>query len=279
MKRTVLTIIVVLAASSQIAAFDFIRGQGNGMGQTVMLSHSSPTTLVNVPSGGLSPGEWRIETGYNRMYDLSELDQFFLAGAYRYRWLIFSLGVSNLGQSDLYSELTGKLGVAYRYDSLSVGLTVSGRKLDFGGGYGSLNAITMGAGASYRTKRFYAAVIGDNLIPPSFHPNAVKENPYFSLYGEFMGKESFAVTGRITMEKDQDVQLALGQKIFVSDYGSLFWGIGSNPLEFGGGLEIVYNNSYISYAFSSHPVLGLSHTISVSYGMGAKSRSQGDDFK
>jgi hypothetical protein len=270
---------VVVAVGADVVAFDFLTTQGDGMGRTVLLSHPTPTVLVSVPSDGLANGEWRLETGYNRRYDLADLDQFFIAGSYRWRSLTGSLGLSTLGKSDTYLETAGKLGLAYHRNRLTVGAAISGRKLEFGGGYAGLNAISLGIGATVRTKYVLLSIVGDNVNTPLFHAYAVEISPVYALHGEFVGAESYSITGRITLERDKDAQLGLGQKIFISRSGAVFWGIGTKPLEYGGGVELAYKAGILSYAFSIHPVLGFSQTISISVGGGFAPRDKTDEFK
>ena len=279
--RSIILAVTVLASciACSTYAFDFIRSEGNGMGQTVLLSHTLPSSLVSVPTGGLISKEWRVETGFDRRFDMSELDQFYIAGAYRYQRFTAAAGISKFGNSDLYSELTGKLNLACHYDSLSIGLSMSGRLLQFGGNYGNLSGTTIGVGAAYRTKRLYAAIVGDNLTSPRFYEAGARLNPRYSIYAEFVGKQPFVVTGRVTMEKEQDTQFGLGQKIFISDNSAVFWGISTGPLEYGSGLELGIKGTTISYAFSNHPVLGFSHTIAVSVGGGFKQRGSDREFK
>lgn len=279
--RTIIFMAAICISCSVVEtdAFEFIRSEGNGMGQTVLLSHSLPSALVSVPTGGLIPKEWRVETGFDRQYDMSELDQFYVAGAYRYRKITAAAGLSKFGNSDLYSELTGKLSLAYHYDSLTVGINTSGRLMQFGGNYGNLSGTTIGAGVSYRTRRLYAAIASDNLTSPQFNKDGIRLRPKYSLYGEFAGKQSFVVTGRVTLSKGQDTQFGLGQKIFISDNSAVFWGLSTGPLEYGSGLELGIKGTTISYAFSNHPVLGFSHTIAVSVGGGFKRRGSDREFK
>jgi len=249
------------------------------MGQTVMLSRSTPTALVSVPSGGLVDGEWRIESGYNRLFDMAEFDEFFVAGAYRYHPVTAAFGLSKFGKSDFYSELRGKFSLAGHYRQFAAGLNVSGLLVQFGRGYGDVSQVTMGAGLSVRTKRFFASITGDNLTSPKLYDNAVAYDSYYSLYTEVIGKQSFSINGLIRLEGGEKPQFGLGQKIFIARQAAIFWGISTNPTQYGSGLELQYEGGSISYAFSNHPVLGISHTIAVSYGGGGP-RARGDnDFK
>ncbi len=272
-------ILTLLMLATNVCALDFVHSRGEGTGQTVMLSCSTPTELLMVPTGGLARGEWRIESGYSHQYGMSDLDQLFVAGAWRYRSLTAAFGYSSFGKSDLYSETTGKFSLAWHRDSLSIGINGSGRLLQFGGDYENLSATTFGVGVSYRFDRLLFAASGDNLTSPKFYEWGVAAKPVYALYAEYKGQKAFSITGRATLEKGQSAQLALGQKIHVSDNSAIFWGLATEPLKYGAGFELDVAGSLVSYAFSNHPDLGITHTIAVSYGIGRPASGRGDDFK
>jgi hypothetical protein len=273
-KSVLFTIILLLSNAGNLSAFEFATGRGTGLGRTVILSRSSASTLVSVPMGGITPGEVKLELGANRKFGMKDLDQAFVAVAYRYRQFTSSLGLSQFGYSDLYSERTVKAGVAWHTDSLTIGTTLSALLVYFGGHYDRLSAATFGVGASYRTSRVMGAIIADNLTSPRLDKNSPAINPTYSVYVEVLGQSSFSITGRMTLEKTERPQFALGQRTEISERGALFWGLSTAPLEYGGGIEVTVNNKHICYAASYHPTLGLSHSLSLSFEFGGSPREK-----
>lgn len=261
-------------------AIDFIRSSGNGMGQTLSIRQSGATDLLTLPSGSLNSRDWVLETGYNRQFELADFDQFFIAGATRYKHFTAALGLQQFGSADLYREQTLKLGVAYSYDSLTAGLHWSGMQVDFGDNENfHFRASTLGGGVSYRHQRVYAGFAADNVTSPKLYAYALPIEPVYSLYAEVLGRQTFSVTGRITWEKYQKPQLALGQRIALAERSSFFWGLSTEPLTFGGGIELYVSRAAISYAANYHPVLGLSHTVTVATGRLFQRKSGPHDFK
>jgi hypothetical protein len=258
-------VVLCLIAVPTVGAFELATSRGPGMGRTQMLSRSSASTLVNIPSGGIEPGEWHVESGYNRRFELRDLDQSFLAAAYRRKAITVALGLSQFGKRDLYAERTMKASLAYRIDSVSIGLLISGMLVDIGSGYGQLRAATVGMGASYRRARWFATMVVDNLTSPRLAENSVTVKPILSFYSEVIGKGSFSVTGRATFQEAESPQYALGQRISLSGGSAFFWGLSSAPLEYGGGIELHLRDIRLFYATTIHPVLGLSHTVAVAY--------------
>ncbi len=277
--RHILTLILVLSVSG-VNAFDLITPRGLGMGRTVPLSLPSAISQVNLPARGLADGDWHLEGGYNRRFELSDLDHLFLATALRKRQFTIALGASQFGDTELYAEQTLKGSLTFQYDSLSIGASISAMQVQLGNDYGRLRAMTAGIGLSYRWRQLLVAVSADNLTRPRLTQYSEGIPPVYAWHTEFLGKGgAYSLTGRVTMEELQKPQFALGQIIRLSRRGSFFWGVSSAPLEFGGGLEVYVPSGSLAYATSVHPVLGFSHTVSFTYGSPRKVPKGTDDFE
>lgn len=266
MKRSWLVVILVCLCGTRAVGFDFVLGQGTGMGNGLLLSYSTPTMLLSSPTGGLNRGEWRIETGYNRPFDMGELDQFFAAAAWRWRNITSAIGFSQFGQTDLYAEKTAKLAVGWQSRRLSFGLSGSLLSTSFGGNYGGLSAGSFGVGAAVRRAPFYAAFGADNLTSPRLSAGSPKLQPTYNGYLEFASSRALSTIGRMRAQADEKLQMTIGQRIEVGRGGALVWALSSAPTQLGLGMDLKVKGGSIGYTVSIHPVLGLSHTISVTYG-------------
>ncbi|MEW6411768.1 MAG: hypothetical protein AB1483_04750 [Candidatus Zixiibacteriota bacterium] len=275
MKRATITIAVILLSLGHPAgAFDFVTADGNGMGQTVILSNSSASTLLLAPSGGLIDRQWKVDLGAIRTFDLKELDRAFMSAAYRRGSVTCAGGFISFGDDDLYAERTGRLSVAYQYDSVSVGVNCSYMQVGFGGHYPDLNAFSVGLGASYRTKKVFAAFVAEDINSPGLYDHSESILPRYTLYTELIGPGSYSITGRISAQKREKPQLGAGQKIDISSIAAVFWGLSTEPFIYGAGLELIYKRSFITYATSYHPTLGFSHTLSLSFAFGREDSEQ-----
>ncbi|UCC43139.1 MAG: hypothetical protein JSU65_08280 [Candidatus Zixiibacteriota bacterium] len=267
----------VIVCMPQSEAFEFLTSRGDGLGGCLLLEQTSAPALVSVPTGGIKDREWKVEAAYNRKFDLSALDDIFLAGAWRHRSVSMALGLQQFGQTDYYAERTLKVSGAYHYDSVSVGLSVSGMLIDIGSGYGRLKSATFGVGASYRHGRWFLALAADDLNTPRLYETSPGLKPRVSLYGELVGKGSFSVLGRSTFQRLEKPQFGLGQRLRLSSGSAFFWGLSTAPLKYGGGLDLRIDQLMITYSTSIHPELGLTHTLSIAYG-GPKPPREGDEF-
>lgn len=267
----------VFGSSSK--AFEFTTTRGTGMGNTLILSRPSATTLLLMPSGGIENREWIVELGGTREFGLSELDRAYLAAATRYGNYTVAVGISQLGQRDYYAERVGKVCIAYQWWDYNFAVNLSGIEYSFGGNYSSQRAGTAGLGISYSYEKFFVGIAADNLNSPEIVENSPKVNPQYSFFGEFLGKGTFSLTVRATYEKDESVQFAVGQNIDVSRRSSIFWGFETKPFQLGGGFDFWYNRQgTISYAASYHPTLGISHNLSIIYHFG-KRKKPDDTFE
>lgn len=273
--------IIATAASlggSTCRSFDILSSRAFGLGGNIVLSQPKPSDLLMSPSGGLASGDWRIETGFARTFDLKDLDQAFFAAAGSYRSFTFAGGFSQLGQQDFYAERTAKLAVSYQLDSLTVGLTGSYFHLAFGGIYPTLHAFGVGSGVTWRTKDLSIALTGDNLNSPTLYDGAVPYRPLYSAEIELQSSRTLATLGRLVAQKTRQPQFGLGQRIMLGQASALTWGIMTAPVIFGGGFEFGFGRAALTYGASYHPVLGLSQTIAVSVGALGPKESNGGDF-
>lgn len=281
MKISPCRLVALLAGAllvSNAAAFDFVTSRGPAIGQAALSSYTSASEMLNLPAGGFSNQEWRIETGFNRAYDLSDFNQVYLAGGYRFGRFTGALGFSQFGKSDLYAEQTIKSSLTTHFDSLSVSLTGSHLIAQFGGDYENLSATTAGLGASYRLPQAILTLTADDLTSPELVTGNPFRRPQYSLYAEYRGKESFSLMGRVLLEETERPRFSLAQRIMLGENSAFMLGISTAPFQFGGGVELGLSGGFLNYGAAYHPVLGLSQTIAVSYGRGHKATEK-DDLK
>ncbi|MEW5794900.1 MAG: hypothetical protein AB1772_00940 [Candidatus Zixiibacteriota bacterium] len=270
----VYTLLLILMSSA--SAYDLINSRSGGLGRSVLLSHPSATDLVNSPTDALVHNAALFDMGYDRRFELADLDNLFIAGGWQYRRWTVALGLSQFGRTDLYAEQLIKGSVVLHYREFALGLMPSAMQIQFGNGYGSLRAATFGLGAGYSGYDFKVSMVSDNLTRPRFVDNGDRTGMTFTLLTEYHGHRAFSLLGRLQAEPTQKPQFGLGQWIRLSGRSAFFWGVAGEPTEYGGGLEIEIPFGAITYAASVHPVLGLSHTVSLTYRPAR--RSGEDDF-
>ena len=270
-------IFVLLFSVCSAQAFEFVTSRSLGMGGTLLLSEPSASTLLQLPTSGITKNEWIFEAGALREFEIKELDRAYLVAATRVGHLIVAAGIAQLGQTDFYAEKTLRTSLGYLNRYFGLSLNISAVEYDFGGFYGSLRASAVGAGFSFKLKRLYLAASLDNLNSPTLLENSSELKSDYSFYGELKGKGAYSIMGRVTFQKDEETTLAVAQKIVVSNKGNFYWGISSAPFQIGGGMELQFvKRGMISYAGSFHPALGYSHNVSLIYRLGSKAKGKGE---
>ncbi|MBU0982785.1 MAG: hypothetical protein KKA42_02875, partial [candidate division Zixibacteria bacterium] len=220
---------------------------------------------------------WQVESGYQRRFELADLDDIYLAGTYGWDKFSVALGLSQFGKTTLYAEQVISGSLSWRPGSISLGLRLSAMQIQLGDNYPALRAATFGLGAGFATRRFVFAVDGDNLTKPRLTEDSPLVEPRYSLYGEYVAPRGYSLTGRWTVENLQSPQFALAQYIRLSPRASIFWGVTSGPAEYSGGFEVTLPRGAAVYSLSVHPTLGLTHTVSLSWGS-RKQKEDHDEF-
>ncbi|UCD95006.1 MAG: hypothetical protein JSU69_02855 [Candidatus Zixiibacteriota bacterium] len=264
----ILILLLVLTASA--GGYEFGLGRQSGMAGCIMLSSPTASDMLTCPTANFRNKEVRLEAGYQRKYELSDLDRVFVSGCYRYRGFSGAIGFSQFGRSDYYVEQMVKTALSYNHNLFTVSAMISGKMLEIGSGdrrY-SLGTAALGLGGAVSYRKYHLGLVLDNLNGPKLADNDEADNAVYSIYGEIEGPARFSITGRVTLEKKEKPSLAIGQYIRLHDQGAIFWGLSDNPLAYGGGLEINYKNLDLMYAVSYHPVLGFTHNISLGFASG-----------
>jgi len=268
--RMILTIILSIVLMPGLYAYDIKSGRETGMGETVLMSKPSAYGLLECPGDILSDRQFVIESGWNRKFDLADLDCVPIGMAGRYKNYGGAIGFWQMGTPDYYTDKVFRAVFSYYYNSFTASLITSGRMIEIGDGFGTLRAASVGLGAAYRYNNYFFGLTVDDLNGPKIVENADGENVKTSLFAEIQGGTRHSVAGRITLEKYEKPKISIGQYIYVHEKNALFWGLSQNPLTYGGGLEAELRKLSIVYAVSYHPVLGFSHNVSIKFVFGGR---------
>jgi hypothetical protein len=249
-----------------LSASDFTIGRSSGMAGNVLLQNPNASDLLQCPAAFRGYDYFSAEAGYQRKYELADLDKFYFAAGYGTGNFTAILGGTQFGRSKYYIEQSLRAGLSYRYKYYNLALigTIKRVEIDSRHGKIDLNAFSLGLAAGWHYQRYHLAISADNLNRPVLDKNAEKEGLMVNIYGEIESGRGFSVMLRTTLEGSEKPIYALGQYFHINGHG-LFWGIQSNPVKYGGGLDINYMNMKLTYAVNYHPVLGFTHNVSLGY--------------
>jgi hypothetical protein len=247
--------------------YDLEAGRRLGLAGGIMLSEPQAADLLACPVALIESNQILAEAGYRRLYELSELDKVYLAGGYRTGNFTFGLGFSQFGQRNYYVEQVVRGTAAYRYSHFSGGVLMSAKLLDIDKDERkvSLSAASVGLAAGVYYKSYYLGIAADNLNRPRLDDNRDPERMTLNLYGQVKGMTAFSVTGRVFWEEDEKAIFSIGQYFHLPGDNAVFVGVQSDPLSYGGGIDISYAGFGITYAVAHHPVLGFTHNVSLTF--------------
>lgn len=263
--KTLVVYILILLVAIPAFGYEMESGQPYGMAETVMLSNPSGAGFLSCPVGIMQDRQFLFESGWQRRFELSDLDEVFFAAGYRRGKLAIGAEFSQMGKSDYYTEKILRSTATYYHKSFTASLIASGKIIDIGGGYGQLKAAGIGMAAGVHINRYHLGLVVDNINKPKIAENRDGENPLYEFYAEIEGGPFHSVMGKVRFEKDYDPGISLAQYIRVYDQHALFWGISHNPLTYGGGVELAYRSLRLVYSANYHPALGFTHNISVKF--------------
>jgi hypothetical protein len=73
---------------------------------------------------------------------------------------------------------------------------------------------------------------------------------------------------QVEKETGGPIQFRAGQEYEISGHGTIRFGLKTHPTELFGGMGVSFSRQRIDYACSSHPVLGLTHYLSLTVQIG-----------
>lgn len=224
---------------------------------------SDAITLLDMPvvAGYRGIG---FESGFIRQYELSDLDRVYLAGSYARRSVALAVGVSQFGKSSLFAEQRAKISLHYRISNFTAAVSGSALRQQFGGGYESLQASTVGVGIGWSNRQTAVAVSGENLTSP-WLVEGITEKPLVQLEASRQLASGLVSSAGVRMQSSLAPRWHLGQAIDISENARIGWQIETRPLVYGAAFRLVPERFLLQYAVSIHPTLGLSHLISLGF--------------
>ncbi len=252
---------------SPLHAYEFEGGIQTGMGRTVILSQPTATQFLTCPGAAFESDRFLFESGWQRRFELKDLDEVYFAAAYRHHAWTGAIGFSQLGRSNYYTEKVIRAAGAYRFRDYSLAAIFSGKIVEIEG-FSRLRAGSAGIATGWHRGLYHLGVAIDNINRPKLAEHLESENVTYDIFAEIAHPGSFAVTGRATFEKNEEPRLSLGQRFRLPGGHALFWGIAQNPLTYGGGLNAAFRRMSLAYAVNYHPVLGFTHNISFNFAAG-----------
>jgi len=211
--------------------------------------------------------EWYIDAGHSELFGLKELENKNLRVMMPFgEGFAAGFNFESFG-SNLYREQTAGLSAAAMIDeNVSIGVRVKNNILKIRD-YGSASFYSVDAGVAARIlQKVSAGFCAGNIIGQAFSDDGEKPSKSFRAG---IGIDSNRVSILfVDVEKrlyEKRLNYYFGHHFQIGNTAVVGTGYLTNPVRCSAGVSLVFGRMAVSYAFITHPYLGLEHHFGVSY--------------
>ncbi len=268
MMRPLLTLILLVApVTAAFAAFD------QPSASPLLASCGETPANVGFPAATMSlcpalitrSAGMFVELSAQRLYSLPELDSYNAAIAYSKGRFAIGGSFNSIGANDLYLETSLEFHAAASLTRfLSIGGTLSYRRVDIAEGYSSLSSLSSGVGL---TTELSDQLLAYATIENPFEPEiaaGTKIRRQFRSGIVLAGFEKVNFAMGISLRSGNHIRYHLGETYRLSDAFTISGGIMTAPFVPSLGCSFSFNIFALSYAYRYHPDLGGTHVWGIS---------------
>lgn len=262
-------VMLFINASPGRAAFErlAIGARPAGMGGAYVALADDAEALFHNPAGMARIPGHMIGVSFSRPFGLDDLGAGSLA--YVRPGPAGRCGISwNSFGNRVYRENTCGLSAGgCVLDGLCLGATSKIHMLSISG-YGSASSFDLDVGFIFRVSG--RAQAGLSVLSLAGSGQACPPRQV-AIGLRLRSSDELVLSAQIERETGGPILFRAGQEYRISGNGSIRCGMKTHPTELSGGVSICFNRQRIDYACVSHPVLGLTHILSLTIGTGASS--------
>lgn len=241
---------------------DFSARAGAKGGAYVGLSDDGSGLFYN-PAGlsQLRSGEITFYT--TQLFGFKELTYLIFVYGQPFPYGSFGLGFSQFG-NNRYKEQIGVLGYSNQWSKILIGGSLKGMNLSISE-YSSSQAFGLDVGILWKIQENLSlGMAGKNINGPELGKG--EELPQSILFGlSFRPARELLFNIDLVQDFDLDPQVRVGQEYLLSDHFAFRAGWLTSPQTFTGGFGYAFQGFHLNYGIRSHPALGLTHGIALSY--------------
>ena len=258
-------IIVIILCRGTVKAVDFETPTIPGLGGCAVMMQPSASDFLLTTGASLGSRSFAVDLLDYDQFQMQEFHQNAAAIAYRSGRYAVAAGLTQFGMDGLYREMAYQIAVSRQIRRFAFGVNSRVTSIEFGEFYSPLSMTAFGLGAACKLRSAIVSVNLEDINSPRPGNTSARLNPKLSGYLEYWPRESYSVTSRFTAQKGQKLQVGFGQILKLPLQSRLFWGLSTEPLIYGAGLEIFVYKAFITCTASYHPALGLSRMITLSF--------------
>jgi hypothetical protein len=273
MRRSILTFLLLLMSFELASgAFEEKPGSARGLslaGAISSLSSECSHLLSNPASTGLFSKK-EIQLSWSKLYGLDELSQgdLYLTFPLNKR-LTLGAGYNIFGKNDYYKENLLIIGFGIKMsEHLSLGTNLKYFQLSFPPPYGDFKTLGLDLGSLYKIdEKVQIGLALKNVNQPELIKDS-DEIPFsYSAGISLYPYERVLIAAELYKTKSEKEELRFGQEIKVFHNLALRFGMKTSPACYSLGTGLELENLRFDYGYLSHPVLGGSHKVTLSFSL------------
>lgn len=266
---TIIRVCVLIATSvTTTVSQTFVSADVVANGGCPSLSNPSSTAMIAIPGLVATNSGYLFDIGWERKFQLKELDRMYLSTSMTTSFGSMSVGFDQFGLTDLYSEKTARLTLSHSFGNVGGGILLEGSQVSFARGYQSLSKASVGCGISASFSKLAFAIAGYDLNSPSYDSHSPATPRNGRIYAEYSGANRATASAYLGVTEKSKPQFGFGQRLSISESADLLFGAETLPTEYSAGLLFSHGKSLFSYAATYHADLGISHLMSIGFGLG-----------
>lgn len=231
-------------------------------GGFINIRKTGPIALASYPCAELA-ADMAGETSYRSLYGLKELTENRAGAAFCMKPLIFGVVFSSFGQAGYYHQSSGAVSLSAKMASFRFGMAVLHKRISFSESYAAVSLVSLTAGVSYTRRNISVYGVTRNMNQPSYTSGSRSQRPEAEFGFLYQSSNGLANLIQALFVRQNKPTAAIGQMFPLADIVDIHWLLVLSPVRFGGGLRITKDPLIITYRYSHHPVLGATHTISL----------------
>jgi competence ComEA-like helix-hairpin-helix protein len=273
-------LLLALVPSLALAAFEEVQSDARSLamgGAWAALDNSASPDQPN-PAALAWGGGWGASAGFALPFGMADLATVTSSARAARGKLGLGLALGSLG-SFLYRESSFRASAAYRiHQALSAGISLGGYQLAIQG-YGSSLAPGVDAGlAGKPLPQLFLGLAARNLNRPKMGdpPQELAQELSAGLAYRPLARATTAV--QLQAQQGWPVQWRFGQEFWLYKGLSARAGYSAKPASISGGVGLEWAGYTFGYAVKTHPELGLSHCLTLSFSRFTKPEEPADSI-
>ncbi|HUU44801.1 MAG TPA: hypothetical protein VM118_03625 [Acidobacteriota bacterium] len=251
------------AAQTDVGAA-VLTGIGGAYGALV----SEPLTIWYNPAlTALDDTRGGVSLSYRHLFEMSDLEEI-TVGVVRHfrRPVTVGLGVTHLGEASVYEEFVGLTTIAVRpHTSASLGAGLRYRRTEFGDGAAAYAGATLDLGGAWRADTNWIAAVAVREITLDDLYRVGDPPTVYDISLAWMLPPDLTVAGRWSKESGGESRFGVGQLLRINDQATFLSGLRFDPIRYALGARLTRQTLRIDYCYESHPDLGGTHAVGMSW--------------